>query len=608
MRQWRGGEPHLGKRKAFNKAKLRRAALTVFLLFALAGFSGCKYSPVLHELIQDRFEEFLHEKSAEEFENNDGSQNETDKLTEKKQSDDSQRKKQEKETTPVSGDESNLSDASELSPNDNSDREGGLADKMADGGTEDPMDQQQNGGGTGDPMNQQQNGGGSAEQPDTASGGMGNGGTGDDGFELVPGTDGVRQIADGRGVLVSVPENVTSAAAPGQAAELLYLVGGEDLIRAASEQFLGSGLINLSAFSEAQPLWQGDGTTAMTDDSFERLLNTAPDVCIEISGNSAFTDRQLTELQNAGVPYVVLPPLDSLENIQEAVRLTGSIVGDRSSQGGADGNQLAENYCQYVEKTAADVASKVKGAGISNGFSDINQTGDGYYKGKFSLYIAGWDDEAHYKLANSRYVTREGVGAAYTGNSSTALCRAVSSFLALGGVENTMACYETVKSKNAYVTPIVTSTRKLTIEGSMASEVNGDRLLQMLKAGLGEDSFPAIIVDSRETAEKLKADPLWAVYGHVVSGDGNFEANGFLAEDGSIVGTSVTKPYEIYVNPSGIGSWSSGSGESILESVWTAWKFYDAYSEAEVRSMIKEFYSVFYRIDLSEAQINEILN
>ena len=57
--------------------------------------------------------------------------------------------------------------------------------------------------------------------------------------------------------------------------------------------------------------------------------------------------------------------------------------------------------------------------------------------------------------------------------------------------------------------------------------------------------------------------------------DIGFESNGTLIR-------SFSKgDYDIYVNPEGVCSWSKGSIESVLESVWAAWKFSGEYSEAK---------------------------
>ena len=71
--------------------------------------------------------------------------------------------------------------------------------------------------------------------------------------------------------------------------------------------------------------------------------------------------------------------------------------------------------------------------------------------------------------------------------------------------------------------------------------------------------------------------------------------------------TQISGEYEIVVNPRGLSSWSGGSAESILESVWAAWRFFGALSEDQVRGYISDFYSRFYGYSLNDAEIDRIL-
>ncbi|MGN0613293.1 MAG: hypothetical protein ACI4JB_05270, partial [Porcipelethomonas sp.] len=81
---------------------------------------------------------------------------------------------------------------------------------------------------------------------------------------------------------------------------------------------------------------------------------------------------------------------------------------------------------------------------------------------------------------------------------------------------------------------------------------------------------------------------------------------GFEAE-GKLVTSYVRGDYDVYVNPYGVCSWTEGSVESVLECKWAAWKIQGAYSESEVKSEIKKFYSKFYRYELSDSEVNRIL-
>jgi hypothetical protein len=80
-----------------------------------------------------------------------------------------------------------------------------------------------------------------------------------------------------------------------------------------------------------------------------------------------------------------------------------------------------------------------------------------------------------------------------------------------------------------------------------------------------------------------------------------------LDEEGNLVRTQISGGYEIVVNPRGLSSWTSGSAESILESVWAAWRFFGAISETDMRGYISDFYAQFYGYTLSGAELDQIL-
>jgi hypothetical protein len=126
---------------------------------------------------------------------------------------------------------------------------------------------------------------------------------------------------------------------------------------------------------------------------------------------------------------------------------------------------------------------------------------------------------------------------------------------------------------------------------------------------LGQSNFKSIVVDSAATKAKINASGiLWKKteqhtvdsitdYGHVVSAGGaDFLVISYVRGD-----------YNVYVNPCGITSWTSGSPESVLEAIWAGWRLNGKFSEADMKAELKNFYSTFYRHDLTDAEVNTIL-
>ncbi len=231
-----------------------------------------------------------------------------------------------------------------------------------------------------------------------------------------------------------------------------------------------------------------------------------------------------------------------------------------------------------------------------------------YDSGKYSLFVSEWDDHAHYKMYNENRITMEGSGVALarSGYSTSPL----SYYMGLAGVVNTSAIYQDFNIEcRWFVSPLAPTTRLLTYSGGVGTaQATNELLTKVGGIQLGSADFPAIIVADHEIKEKIQTNQMWKNYGKITSKSGIISDYGFLDEDGNIIKTTIVGDYRIYVNPGGAASWTDGSMESILEPVWIAWKFHNAYTEDEVRETVRTFYKKFYRYELSEQQIDRILN
>lgn len=418
-----------------------------------------------------------------------------------------------------------------------------------------------------------------------------------------------KQVVTSDGTYIEVPENVNSVSAVGEAAVLVEMLGGSGRLAATSESFAENSLGQSVFGDSADVLWSDEGRTELDEAAFRALLAKKPDVAFEISGDMTFTEDQISRLEAAGITYVALPSFSTAEGIRESVSLVGQILGDQSADGGVNAQAKAEAYLAWYDALIGDLASRVtpyaaNQVNYDNDGSDgkVKYLSSGASSGLNSLFISDWDDGATYTLYNSAGVVLSSQGVAVTTQGYTT--SPLSYFMSLGGVNNMAASTAGgLTSESVYINTFNSVSHRQEISGSLSyNSSNRNRMTQ----DLGGESYPAVIAASSEIRDKLQSSSLWRFYG-VVS-NGMYSYYGFLDSQNQIVRSTISGDYEIYVNPSGVGSWYEGSVESPLEAVWVAHRFNGAYTESEMRTYISDFYSQFYGYTLSDSQITEILN
>lgn len=132
---------------------------------------------------------------------------------------------------------------------------------------------------------------------------------------------------------------------------------------------------------------------------------------------------------------------------------------------------------------------------------------------------------------------------------------------------------------------------------------------------IGTDRFRTIIVDSNNTRDMIYQSESWQPRERVRNPESGIEEYGRLNGDG-IDYSNVHGPYNVVVNPRGIGSWTTGSPESPLEVLWAEQlvMLSDETNENTLQDLafqgiqdrILEFYSEFYGID--NPDLNAIKN
>jgi len=434
------------------------------------------------------------------------------------------------------------------------------------------------------------------------SGGSGDDGTGSEADAVVITS---KQVVDAYGSMVEIPENVATVAATDDLAVMVLMLGGDGRLKATNEG-LNSGLLKkiYPQIENTETLWSGSGADALSPDKFERLLELKPEVVLEVSGSATFTNAQVETLKANDIAYLVLPSLTNATNINTVITTLGTVLGDKSEEGGTNAPAIASEYVSWVNTQLSRVNSATKDyESRTDGESGIT------ISPTYTLYIDDWDESAAYRLYHEPYTTLEGIGAAVVRSGDTAQCKAVSSFLSYAQITNTASLYG-IGKKIQYFTPLVSAFREMEVLGSLAEGMipAGQKLLEQGAICLGTDNFKFIVVPSETALEAIRGSELWQVYPHIDSGDGTFNSDGFLDEEGNLVRTQISGEYEIAVNPYGATSWVDGGVESILESVWAAYSFFGTIEEQSVRDTISEFYAKFYHYELSESELDDILN
>ncbi|MCB6992612.1 hypothetical protein LI177_03810 [bacterium 210820-DFI.6.37] len=556
--------------------------ILIMVVICAVLLSGCRESLVIQEVIYDQASEDIDFNNKMKIaENNENSSNE-DKTLPRKKNSETDKKTDEEHQASKKGDKKNEGEApdtkynSDAKENQDNDSEGS---KPGETGEKD-----------------------SAAEDDSSAGASDN--------------PNDRQIYDGNGNKVDLPEEVNSAVVTGDAAPIVQMLGGKSILSGSSSSFTSNSLAMRVFASEdvenTETLWDGDGSSAMSSSNFQKLLQMKPDVCVTISGQNSFSSSQLNTLKTKKIAVVTLPALTSSDNIRSAVSILGEMIGDRSGQdGGVNAKELASEYDKYCKNLIREVKGKTglftwNNIDFNTGSKNAQNTAS---DGQYTLYVSQWENASYKITTNSGGVLYRdsGVAVAPQGYSNSPL----SYFLSVAGVCNNGARFvRSAKSEYAIV-PFNRNVLHHNTSGtySFYSDTN-ESFVKVQDAsmdiGLGESSFKSILVESNDVKNKIQASDSWKFYGKVTAN--NVTEYGFIASDGSLIPSYIRGNYSIYVNPCGVSSWTDGSVESILETKWAAWKFHSAYSESQVKEELKNFYSKFYRYNLSDSQVNSILS
>lgn len=410
--------------------------------------------------------------------------------------------------------------------------------------------------------------------------------------DTVPGEESQgKQIVDASGCTVTLPENVETVTAVRWAAQMVEMLGGSGRLAAADNEFLSSSLAQ-AAFSDlknVRSLWSGSGSSGISNAQFSALLELNPEVCFEISGENTFSSAQIQQLGEAGIAYVVLPALTSIDTLKQSVSLMAEIL-DTNSNTGASSASIAASYSAWVD----GVVNDVKG--------ELDCTG---------LYLSEWDGSAGYVLNHTKgVVDSEGSGLAMAYSPKKA--QLVSTFMKAAGVvnESTRIMSTHRDSEFVYVAPMFHQFDPV-VSGQKAAFYSGageygsafDLFVARMVSDtvyyqLGSAQFPAVIAANEAVKNQLEDNWYWQYHAS--------DANGYVTISGESFYCGVVGEYDIYVNPQGMCSWAEGSVESPLEAYWVACKFGSHVTLDEVKEKTSEFYQAFFGLSLTEKQLEDM--
>ncbi len=544
---------------------------TALLLAALlcAALSACRESPVLRETLYMSAQEEIDEEQEELNPEDEGEEDEQFQNEEEEEAD---TERGEESDAALTGAEDEASHAADVEYSANAGHEWEAASSDADTA---------------------QNGAGSADASDSAL-------SEEDGADVSPentadaSLETAKQVVDGAGRTVVLPDNVETVTAVRWAAQMVEMLGGSGRLAAADSDFLSSSLAN-AAFSDlggVQKLWADDGSGTISSGDFASLLELQPDVCFEISGENTFSNSQIAQLEEAGIAYVVLPKLTSVANLETALDLMAQIL-DTNHTTGESASAIARSYASWVASTISTVKSKT---------SDYALT---------SLYIAGWDTSAQYVLNNTHGVSfPSGLGLAYA--YSPLKAQFLTTFMTAANItnESTRIANRYRDTDYLYVTPMFQQFMP-TVSGTVATYYDSTGRTAASKElfvsrsidgstyyELGSASYPAIIAANADVKKQIEDNFYWQA--HELTDTGYYVADGMNFYHG------VAGPYDIYVLPQGMCDWADGSLESPLAAYWLACQFDGLYTLDEVKSQTQSFYQTFFGVTLSDRQLQEI--
>lgn len=605
------------------KTKQIVAIILVVCLTMMLG--GCRYSDTMEEILYSAYKDGAINLNApfQMAENELDNEDKSDQLKDLEQQDDSERKNESESLGLAEDSDEADTDSGYMVAYSNSGKSTGTSDQTkktsdadnavtnADEGSDSKSNDGQtdsNGGGTDHSDEDSSSVGHSSPTKEEENGK--DGVTGDDGED--PNGDNSedtdKTIVSPGGEQEPIPTGDTVAAV-GALAEMLVILGCEDSLIATDAQ-TATKAQNISAFeglSSAEALWEGDGLAGLGSAGFDRLMELKPDLILELSGTSTFSDAQISALKANGSKYLSLAAMTTAADIETDMYTLGGMLGDEAKQ-------RAEDYITWMDSTLSELKS------ISN-----------KYETCYTLYVDDWDFDVQISLDGT--VLEQGAAVIDSYKNEGAMC--ISNLLTYAGVRNTSSIQPYSASKfRGYFLPMTTlegneafsftggalgsmvysRSYAWTTPNSLAGTEEENKMTELPYALGGGEAFQYILAADQYVAAGINDSKeteygMWSIFTDKITNEsGDIEFVGYnlgsrmvasrLAQDGS---------YDVLVNPQGYSDWTKGGCESVLEAVWAAYSISGIIDESTMENYILEFYSNFYNTSLTDEELSGIL-
>ena len=433
------------------------------------------------------------------------------------------------------------------------------------------------------------------------------------------GHNGEGETYDPSGLWVELPTGVHYVVAFDEVANMVVSFAGEGALVGSDVGFLGNGFIR-EAYADQGiaevPAVETDLSTGYIN--VDQVIACDPDALLIANNTYSLTSDQTEALKEAKIDVVYLPAMSSATGIVDTADFIGQMFGGPlDTESGKDAAGAAAAFIAWHDNTVSAQAQSHGGLVGSQNFNTGDTEGLGG-SGVYTVYIENWDFGASYTaMPGGGYVWSDPNGVAVT--KAGWRWSPLSYYMQAGGAVNNgalfkHALYEVTKDYyvwqfNLGVVPTVYAENwsgRTVYNDPLENDGTADLLV--LGDGnqdyrLGSDSFPFVVTRSQEITNAFRASVnaatqvqvgVYAIYAQ----------GGFTSYDGSFVDSYIASDFGIYTNPHGLYSdWIYGSPESALESVWIS----DLVSGTDnLPQALREYYSMFYGVDLTDAQIEQI--
>lgn len=459
-----------------------------------------------------------------------------------------------------------------------------------------------------DSQSQTSGGSGKSSKAGTLSTGSGIGGTG--------------TVYDSTGEDQELPEYCDKVAAAGCYATIVQMLGGQGGLVACDSAWkkaaTSKGLFPGEGVSSIDEVWTGNASSGYTL-NVTKLIKAEPDAILVDGTTVTLTTKQKRRIQKANIDIITVPELGISgtpdDNIVKAVNTVGELLKN-SSKVTYKTQKMAQNYetmhddtIKACVKSNGGYSTKSVGgtswnviyqdsSGKGNGTSTSNLSGNRIT----TVFVDSWASantktvkaKRSYSGATPLYLDEEtvdlsdGVGLSATVSSNQFAL--VDYYFQVSGVVNNAYDYmrprsSESKTSSPYALIAGVYTKNIELSGDISlSNRSAPSALWYCPSSyssdstwltVGDSSFPGVVTRTSSIAKKI-----------VSSAN---KTNGLY---------NVGQSYKVYVMPSGIdGSWSTGTAESYLASVW-ALKTFAGVSGAD--DYVNQYYQTFYRVKKSK--------